>query len=84
MRQPIEVNGAELDIEIDLPKLNDCHDEMGVRLSGLSPDLDPEKLRLYIAALSDRTVSDLSFDRTRTRAVASFSEIIGEVLSVSV
>ena len=76
MRDAIIVNGKELNIELELPQLNDSHDEMAVRISGLSPEVDPEKLKFYVAAIANRAVTDLTFDRARTKAVVRFSEEI--------
>ena len=77
-KRPIELNGSELEIELESPDLLDYHDNHSVRLSGLTPDLDPEKLKFYISALSDNTVSEILFDGYRCKAVAQFANPIGE------
>lgn len=77
-KRPLDLNGAELDIELESPELLDYHDNHSVRLSGLTPDLDPEKLKFYVSALSDNTVSEILFDGNRCKAVAQFANPIGE------
>lgn len=76
-KRPIVVNQTELDIELVSPTLLDCHDNQSVRVSEITPDLDPEKLRFYLSAVACQSVLDLQFDETRTKAVAQFKDIIG-------
>ena len=76
-KRPIDLNGTELDIELESPVLLEYHDKHSVRLSALTPDLDPEKLKFYLSALSDNTVSEISFNGVRSKAVAQFARPIG-------
>lgn len=71
------LNNKELDIELVSPDLLEYHDTQSVRVSGLTPDLDPEKLKFYISALSDNVVTEMWFDYNRTKAVIKFSNPIG-------
>ncbi|KAF6036950.1 hypothetical protein EB796_004734 [Bugula neritina] len=52
--------------------LNEHHDRHRVRVSGLTEELDPEKLRFYLSALSNNSVTQMSFNEDYTKAVADF------------
>ena len=77
-KQPIKINGQELDIDLESPALLDYHDNMSVRLSEISQDVDPEKLKFHVSALAGQPVTQLVFDETRTKAVAEFRDVIGK------
>ena len=76
-KKPILLNGIALDIELESPALLDHHHHQSLRISGLNPDLDPEKLKFYIAAVSGRTVTDILFDDSHAKAIAQFRSQIG-------
>ena len=69
-----------LELELELPWLTAEHDDHKVRVSGLTNDLDPEKLKFYLSALADNVVTDIYFDETQSRAVAIFSHSLGKLL----
>mgnify|MGYP001803434926 FL=1 len=77
-KDPIRINGKKLEVELDTPQLSDFHDKMAVRISGISPEMDPDKLKLYLAAISNRRVTDLTYNKSKTRAIARFSQEIGQ------
>jgi len=68
----IYLDNKKLDIELELPWLNEHHDRHRVRVSGLTEELDPEKLRFYLSALSNNSVTQMSFNEDYTKAVADF------------
>ena len=76
-KKPILLNGIALDIELESPALLDHHHHQSLRISGLNPDLDPEKLKFYIAAVSGRTVTEILFDESHAKAIAQFRSQIG-------
>lgn len=75
---PIQIHSQPIILELESPKLLDCHDSHAVRISGLADDLDPEKLKYYLSAIADSQVTQMQFDTTQTKAVATFSQQIGK------
>ncbi|KAF6030597.1 hypothetical protein EB796_011094 [Bugula neritina] len=73
------LNDKSLEIELELPWLTDQHDRHRVRVSGLTEELDPEKLRFYLSALSNNSVTQMSFNKEQTRAIAEFEETLAQV-----
>ena len=72
----------KLHLELELPWLTKHHDDRKVRVSGLSKKLDPERLKFYLAALSQNMVIDTFFNGNKTRAVAMFKEPLGMFLNI--
>ena len=83
MRKGLSFNNKNLKLELELPWLTKHHDEHKVRISGLTNEMDPEKLKFYLCALTKNVVTDVFFDETQTKAVAVFQDKIGKcVLSI--
>jgi len=78
-RKPLCLNDKSLEMELELPWLTDNHDDHRVRVSGFTEELDPEKLRFYLSALSNNSVRQMSFNKEQTRAIAEFKESLGEL-----
>lgn len=77
--KPIFFNGSKLDIELDCHRLLDHHDNLSLHVSGLTPELDPEKLKFYLSALSDNVITDILLDDSCTKAVAKFYKPLGKL-----
>ena len=76
-KKELVFKGQSLELELDLPWLTAEHDDHKVRVSGLTNDLDPEKLKFYLSALADNVVTEIYFDQTHSRAVATFLHRVG-------
>ena len=61
-----------LELELELPWLTSEHDDHKVRVSGFTDELDSEKLKFYLSALSNNAVNEIYLDECRTRAIATF------------
>lgn len=83
MQRGLVFHSKELEIELELMWLTKHHDDHKVRLSGLSDEIDPEKVKFYLSALTNNVVTDLFFDQTQTKAVAVFQNSIGMIANVS-
>ncbi|KAF6030610.1 hypothetical protein EB796_011092 [Bugula neritina] len=70
--------GRQLKMELVLPEFKGHHDRHRVRVSGLTEELDPEKLRFYLSALSNNSVTQMSFNKEQTRAIAEFEEPLSD------
>lgn len=70
-------SGKHLKLELDIPWLTELHDDHKLRISGLPGDIDPEKLKFYLSALSSDFVSQLFFDETQQKALAIFKNALG-------
>ena len=72
--------GVSLELELEVPWLTKHHDDHKVRVSGLTEELDPEKLKFYLSAISENEVSEMFFNQNQSRAVAIFKHQLGELL----
>ena len=79
--KPLMFNKCKLNLELDLPWLTDLHDKCKVRISGINEDLEKEKLRFYLSAISKNRVTDLFYNHDQTRAIAAFRDPIGMILN---
>ena len=75
----LRYKGVSLELELEVPWLTKQHDDHKVRISGLDKDLDPEKLKFYLSAISDNLVTEMFFNQNQSRAVALFRNTIGRL-----
>ena len=73
----LNFKGSSLELELELPWPTDLHDDHKVRVSGLNGELDPEKLKFYLSAISDNLVTEMFFNQNQSKAVAIFKNAIG-------
>ena len=78
----LEYKKTKLNLELDLPWLTDIHDKCKVRVSGINDDLEKEKLRFYLSAISKNRVTDLFYNHDQTRAIAAFKDLIGMIFFI--
>ena len=77
-KEGLTFENKSLELELELPELTESHDNRRVKICELTSDLDSEKLRFYLSALSDNVVAEIYFNENHTKAVATFVDPIGK------